>query len=89
VQYERCSFDRDVEHCPNCGGAPKIIAAIGEPAVISRILTHLGLPARAPARPGAAAGLIQAGVILATTIVLPPKPAPRLGLRLRELPQRP
>ena len=43
-------FDLDIEHCPNCGGTLKIIAAIGEPAVIVRILTHLGLPARAPPR---------------------------------------
>jgi len=28
----------------------KIIAAIEEPAVIVRILTHLGLPVRAPPR---------------------------------------
>ena len=40
-------FDIDMEHCPNCGGALKIIAAIEEPAVIRKILTHLGLPARA------------------------------------------
>jgi len=51
-------FDLDLEHCPQCGGEFKIIAAIEEPAVIVRILrilTHLGLPARAsprsPARP--------------------------------------
>ena len=44
-------FDIDLEHCPQCGGDFKIIAAIEEPAVIVRILTHLGLPARAPARP--------------------------------------
>ena len=44
-------FDLDLEHCPQCGGELKIIAAIEEPAVIVRILTHLGLPARAPARP--------------------------------------
>ena len=43
-------FDIDVEHCPQCGGDFKIIAAIEEPAVIVRILTHLGLPARAPPR---------------------------------------
>ncbi len=43
-------FDIDVEHCPQCGGDLKIIAAIEEPAVIVRILTHLGLPARAPLR---------------------------------------
>jgi hypothetical protein len=43
-------FDIDLEHCPQCGGALKIIAAIKEPAVIVRILTHLGLHARAPPR---------------------------------------
>ena len=35
---------------PNCGGALKIIAAIEDPPVIARILTHLGLPTRAPPR---------------------------------------
>jgi putative transposase len=47
-------FDIDIERCPQCGGNLKIIAAIEEPAVIERILTHLGLsaqpPPRAPAR---------------------------------------
>ena len=43
-------FDIDIEHCPNCGGELKIIAAIEDPAVIVRILSHLGLPARAPPR---------------------------------------
>ena len=43
-------FDIDLEHCPQCGGDLKIIAAIEEPAVIVKILTHLGLPARAPLR---------------------------------------
>jgi len=43
-------FDIDVEQSPNCGGRLKIIAAIKAPAVIARILTHLGLPARAPPR---------------------------------------
>ena len=46
-------FDLDLEHCPQCGGDFKIIAAIVEPAVIVRILTHLGLPARAPPRSSA------------------------------------
>lgn len=40
-------FDIDIEHCPNCGGAVKIIAAIEAPPVIVRILAHLGLPTRA------------------------------------------
>ena len=42
-------FDIDVEHCV-CGGRLKIIAAIEDPVVIARILTHLGLPSRAPPR---------------------------------------
>ena len=45
-------FDIDIERCPHCGGP--FIAAIEEPAAITRILTHLGLaaqpPPRAPAR---------------------------------------
>jgi len=43
-------FEIDLEHCPNCGGQLKIIAAILESAVIERILPHLGLQARAPPR---------------------------------------
>jgi hypothetical protein len=43
-------FDIDIEHCPNCGGALKIIAAIEDPPVIDKILSHLGLPTRAPPR---------------------------------------
>jgi tripartite-type tricarboxylate transporter receptor subunit TctC len=43
-------FDIDLEHCPQCGGEFRIIAAIEEPEVVARILTHLGLPARAPPR---------------------------------------
>ncbi len=54
-------FDLDLEHCPQCGGDMKIIVAIEEPAVIARILTHLGLPARAPPRsPARRLGLFQA-----------------------------
>jgi hypothetical protein len=40
----------DLEHCPQCGGELRIIAAIEAPAEIVKILTHLGLPARAPPR---------------------------------------
>ena len=46
----RLIFDIDIEQCPNCGGALKIIAAIEDPPVIIKILTHLGLPTRAPPR---------------------------------------
>jgi len=35
-------------HCPNCGGELKIIATVLEQPVIKEILTHLGLPAKAP-----------------------------------------
>jgi hypothetical protein len=43
-------FGIDLEHCPNCGGQLSIIAALVEQAVIAKILTHLGLPIRAPPR---------------------------------------
>ena len=36
--------------CTHCGGTLKIIAAIEDPHVIAKILTHLGLPIRAPPR---------------------------------------
>jgi len=44
-----------LEHCPNCGGELKIIAAIMEQPVIEKVLTPLGLQAdcgrmTAPAR---------------------------------------
>jgi len=42
-------FEIDIEQCPPCGGTLKIIAAIEHPPVITKILTHLGLPARAAA----------------------------------------
>jgi hypothetical protein len=42
--------DIDIERCPRCGARLKIIAAIVDPQIIIKILTHLGLPARAPPR---------------------------------------
>jgi hypothetical protein len=53
-------FDLDLEHCANCGGGMKIIAAILEQPVIEKILTHLGLQARAPARAPARGSQLQA-----------------------------
>jgi len=54
-------FDIDIEHCPQCGGSLKIIAAIEAPAVIERILTHLGLAAQPPPRtPARRFDLLQA-----------------------------
>ena len=43
-------FDIDIEYCPRCGGRLQIIAAIVDPRVLAKILTHLHLPARAPPR---------------------------------------
>ena len=53
-------FEIDLEHCPNCGGQLKIIAAILEQPVIEKILTHLGLQARAPPRAPARRSQLQA-----------------------------
>ena len=52
--------DKRTEHCPNCGGELKIIAAILEAPVIEKILTHLGLQARAPPRAPARGQALQA-----------------------------
>ena len=53
-------FDLDLQRCPNCGGELKVIAAILEPPVIEKILTHLGLQARAPPRAPARGQALQA-----------------------------
>ena len=50
----------DMEHFPNCGGQLKIIAAILEQPVIEKILTHLGLQARALPRAPARGSRLQA-----------------------------
>ena len=42
-------YDFDIERCA-CGGKLKLIAVIAAPAVIERILTHLGLAAQPPPR---------------------------------------
>ena len=43
-------FGIDIETCPHCQGKLKIISAIEDPAIIAKILKHLGLPTRAPPR---------------------------------------
>ncbi|MEO7861106.1 MAG: hypothetical protein ABIU05_11790 [Nitrospirales bacterium] len=40
-------FAIDLTTCPQCGGPLTLLAAIEDPAVIIKILTHLGLPTRA------------------------------------------
>jgi len=43
-------FAIDITTCPQCRGPLTILAAIEDPTVIAKILTHLGLPTRAPPR---------------------------------------
>jgi hypothetical protein len=40
----RRAFDLDVLRCPRCAGRMQLIATIEDPAVIQRILAHLGPP---------------------------------------------
>ena len=42
-------FDIDIERCV-CGGKLKLIAVIEEPAVIGKILVHIGLDPQPPPR---------------------------------------
>jgi hypothetical protein len=41
-------FAVDILECGRCQGRMRILAVIEQPEVIAKILTHLGLPARAP-----------------------------------------
>jgi hypothetical protein len=41
-------FAIDLTTCPPCGGPLTILAAIEDPSVIIKILSHLGWPTRAP-----------------------------------------
>jgi len=49
-----------MEHCPNCGGLLKVIAAILRAPVIEKILTHLGSQARAKLQAPARGQAMQA-----------------------------
>jgi hypothetical protein len=42
------TFGLDVLACPRCGGRLRLIAVIEQPAVIKRLLGHLGLPTELP-----------------------------------------
>jgi hypothetical protein len=56
AELMRRAFEADVLACPRCGGRMVVLATLDDPAVIRRILTHLGLslepgeaaPGRAP-----------------------------------------
>ena len=48
AQLLKCVFAIDMTTCPQCGGTLTLLAAIEDPAVIIKILTHLGWPSRAP-----------------------------------------
>ena len=58
-------FNIDIETCRECGGAVKVIACIEDPAIIKRILMHLGqyAPAAAtslpPSRAPPGAGMFE------------------------------
>ena len=43
AELMRRAFEADVLACPRCGGRMVVLATIDDPAVIQRILTHLGL----------------------------------------------
>ena len=44
----RRSLGLDVLACPRCGGRLTLVALIEDPAVIARVLRHLGLPTDMP-----------------------------------------
>jgi hypothetical protein len=45
----RRTFTIDVLACPECGGRLRLLAIVGDPPVIEKILHHLGQPVEAPA----------------------------------------
>lgn len=47
-EHQKRVFGIDIETCPACGGAVRIIASIEDPDVIEKILTHLDAKAPEP-----------------------------------------
>jgi hypothetical protein len=45
VQRLKRIFEIDIETCPACGGAVRIIACIEDPVTIEKILAHLDVKA--------------------------------------------
>ena len=81
-------FDINAEHCASCGGRLQIIAAIVDPAVITKILTHLHLLARAlPRSPARRLDLFPSGLIAHSSSLpfgLAPKPTIPLARHSRK-----
>ncbi len=44
AQWLKRVFEIDMAACPHCGGPLTIIATLEDPAVMAKILAHLGLP---------------------------------------------
>jgi hypothetical protein len=44
----RRTLEVDVLACPGCAGRLRLLATIEDPAVVKKILNHLGLPAEIP-----------------------------------------
>jgi hypothetical protein len=42
------TFEIDILACPECGGRLRFLATIEDPAVVRRILSHLGIPSECP-----------------------------------------
>ena len=42
------AFAIDVLACPNCGGRLRLIGTLHDPAVIRKILAHVGWPPQGP-----------------------------------------
>jgi hypothetical protein len=85
AELMRRAFEADVLDCPRCGGRMVVLATIDDPAVIHRILTHLGLstepgepaPGRAP--PWGDGGRL--GIIVCGRPMCPGRGCQRPGLR--------